>query len=182
MAELLPCPFCGWTEQHRVLIVHRNLKEDDLWSVKCTSCAAFGPKATSRAAAILTWNKAAYRKGGAEVISTQLTMLRQAVRRYQSECEMKAPFYDQDEVWDARRALFALLASQKEDAQVTVITQKELELGQENQALRAHLSHSEEMLCNLLSGLKLWMVGWRDSLDPSARAQLEAMIAEYTKE
>lgn len=32
---------------------------------------------------------------------------------------------------------------------------------------------------DFLFGLKLWMVGWRDSLAPEARAQLDAMIAHY---
>lgn len=34
-------------------------------------------------------------------------------------------------------------------------------------------------LREMMLGLKLWMVGWRDSLEPAARAQIEALIKEY---
>ncbi len=34
---------------------------------------------------------------------------------------------------------------------------------------------------DLISSLKLWMVGWRDDLSPDARAQMEEMNRYYDK-
>lgn len=47
--ELLPCPFCGGTEQ--------RVKSSERWGwfVSC-SCAAVGPSARSRDEAIIAWN------------------------------------------------------------------------------------------------------------------------------
>ena len=73
------------------------------------------------------------------------------------------------------------MAQTPREIKLAVVTQRELELGQENQALRAYLKQSDECLDALLSGLMIWMVGWRDDLKPEARAQMEAMIAEYGK-
>lgn len=73
------------------------------------------------------------------------------------------------------------MAQTPKTIEVTVVTQRELEVTQENQALRAYLSLAEGQLSDLTSGLKLWMVGWRDSLPADARAQMEAMIEEYDK-
>lgn len=73
------------------------------------------------------------------------------------------------------------MAQTPKTIEVTVITQRELEVTQEAQALRAHLQFAEQRLSDLTSGLMLWMVGWRDSLAPEARAQMEAMIKEHER-
>ena len=43
-------------------------------------------------------------------------------------------------------------------------------------ASSGHLSQD-----SLMSSLKLWMVGWRDDLNPDARAQMEEIIKYYDK-
>lgn len=121
-----------------------------------------------------------YWKGQAEKAEVALGELREAVLRFRRECDTKAPFYDSDLYIEMRRNLFAVFDRQvASQEKVTVITQRELELGQENQALRAYLQIAEQKLSDLVSGLKMWMVGWRDDLAPEARAQMEAMIREH---
>ena len=73
------------------------------------------------------------------------------------------------------------MAETPKEIKVAVVTQRELELGQENQALRAYLKQSDECLDGLLGGIMIWMVGWRDDLNPGARAQMEEIIKYYDK-
>lgn len=52
MAELLPCPFCGWiielwTESNRTLLKY--------W-VECNNCDSIGPRKPTRQEAIKAWN------------------------------------------------------------------------------------------------------------------------------
>lgn len=58
---LLPCPFCGpFTGESEIGALYDPLAvwvdDDDLLSVVCRECEAFGPKAKTQAEAIAAWN------------------------------------------------------------------------------------------------------------------------------
>jgi hypothetical protein len=168
MSDLKPCPFCDG-----VAVV--DVSTDAIFNLRCTSCAAEGPWAKSKAAAVGSWNRRTA-EARAEKAEAALAEARESADSYRAEAlrlvdegdtEKKRADYFEGEV-DAVEAI--LVAAGITDADETKFTNKVHALVEQRDAEKAR-AEKAELLSSLEAVLAVWL---RDAADGDGILETDA--------